>query len=165
VTGGDSFLYLTFTTQPNSNDAMLFLSHQGKYPVYDVSIQMSDQDEFDQRLQALGLKDNTGSITRDQMIELSKSKATFNYAAVRPNTGLIVIETWQLPSDKDLVRYRFAIFTRNGIFSESLNLQRVNGSWVQALRVLRSMGSGKAGVLVYERVDPEFPRDRGKIQW
>jgi len=166
VTGGDSFIYLMFTPQPQSNEAMLSLAHQGKYPVFDVSIELSDQDESDERLRALGLKDKSGSITLDQLIELTKRKATFNYPTIRPNMAMRVMDKWQLPVGKSVVRYRLAIFTRNGIFSQSINLHRVDGSWAQASQVFRSMGANKKSVLLYEWIDPRFPRDnQGKVVW
>jgi hypothetical protein len=166
VTGGDSFIYLAFTPEPNSNNAMLSLLHRGKFPVFDVSIELSDADEVDDRLRALGLKDKSGSLTLDQMLELIKTKATFNYPTVRPNLALRVRDKWQLPADKDLVRYRFAIYTRNGTLSQNLILQRVNGSWAQASQIFRNSNSKKRPALLYEWADPRFPRNKqGKVDW
>ena len=166
ITGGDSFVYVMFTVGPKSNDAMLSLGHQGKYPVFDVSIEMFDTDELDDRLRALGLKDYSGPISRQQMIELSKPKATFNFPTVRPNMGVRLRDIWQLPADRNAVRYSLAIFTRNGILSQTLMLQRVNGSWRQASQIFKASSSKKRQVLLYEWADPEFPRNKkGKVAW
>lgn len=166
VTGGDSFVYLSFAIEPNSNNASLSLTHRGKYPVFDVSIEIWDADEFDDRIRAMGLKDHSGPITREQMIALSERKATFSFPTVRPNIAMGVMNRWQLPIDKDRVRYRLAIYARNGIVSQSLNLQRVDGSWSQASRVFKSIPSKSERRLLYEFVNPDFPRNKqGKVVW
>jgi hypothetical protein len=166
VTGGESFIYLAFTVELNSNNASLSLMHQGKYPVFDVSIELWDADEFDERLRSMGLKNYSGPLTQEQIIAVTQRKATFSFPTVRPNMAMGVTNKWQLPSDKNHVRYNIVIFARNGILSQKLNLQRVNGSWIQASQVFRSGGSKKKPVLLLEWIHPDFPRNKnGEVVW
>jgi hypothetical protein len=161
VTGGDSYVFLAFSLFPKTNDSLLSLLHHGEFPVFDVSIEMYDSDEQEKQLGQFG-----SSIPLKEGLEIMKPIRTFNFPTVRPNMAVSLVEPWNLPVDKDAVRYRFIMFTRNGIMAQFIRLQRVNGSWTQASRVTRSTSPKKKSVVLYQWADPEFPRNqKGKIVW
>jgi hypothetical protein len=77
VTGGDSFIFVLFSVAPKNIDAMLSMAHRRRFPVYDVSIEMFDQDESDQPARSMGLGGYSGLVTPEQVRERKKTGQTF----------------------------------------------------------------------------------------
>jgi hypothetical protein len=166
VTGGDSYPFVFF--QPvDKDEASLMVFHQGKYPVYDVSIEITDTDKFNALLAKFGW-DQAGSyrMTPEQLRELKRTKVTLNAGNVRPGVGMTLVDKWVLPPGVDVIRYGISIHARNGVFSQGVVINRSQGKWRTASRVYRAAAPGKKAVLLKEVVDPAFPRDAsGKVRW
>ncbi len=151
VTGGDSFCYMTLTLAGGELDTpdMVFV-HQGKYPLYDVSIRIVDLEKWDL------LRGNLS------MPELAKTETRLNLGNLGSGKAL-VLGKWKLPASD---RQRYNIFTsaRNGFWTQLLRLRRVGGRWKMATKVLRS--DDRREVTLFEQVDKEFPRERGgQVNW
>ncbi len=150
VTGGDSFCFLTLGTWDNVPDrALLMVNHQGEYPLYDVAIRMVDVQRY-QREVAAG------------QVGLSRqSETSFSIGNLSPNSSQ-VLGNWPLPST-DEQGYNVFFNARNGFFTQEIRMRRVNGLWKQAMRVTKTETGNP---LLYEQIDPEFPRDeQGQVKW
>jgi hypothetical protein len=149
VIGGDSFCYVVLSNL-SARTALLGVIHQGQYPVYDVGIRIVDLEKYDR----LG-----GTITLEKM---AQTDTRLNVGNLGPSQTAMWL-SWPLP-DADQQRYNIFISARNGFVTQILRLRRVNGEWKSATKVQRDFDQN--AVVLYERIDPEFPRDTaGQVQW
>jgi hypothetical protein len=78
----------------------------------------------------------------------------------------------------DRRKLHFNFFSMNGVWGEDIAFAKVNGVWVQAIKVQRHIiGYGIAGYgkgpfggasekdVVYPWIDPSFPKVNGTIDW
>jgi hypothetical protein len=147
VTGGDSFCYLDLDPY-SATSSLLTLTHQGKFPLYDISIRVVDLQKFD--------------LVKDirTLEALNQAQVILNAGNLGPGQSRLFGE-WPLPK---LDRQDFNIFisARNGFITELLRRRRINGRWQSAVKVTRDGDNA----LLFERVDPDFPRDeKGQVQW
>jgi hypothetical protein len=155
VTGGDSFCYLSIgSINDQTNVSMLTVVHQGEYPLYDVSLDITDLQKFRQVTA-------TGPLTFDQM---SSYRTTLQVGNVIPNSGM-TLRPWQLPNS-DEQDYNVRIWARNGVASQKIRLRRINGGWKSATQVRKLSADQTDSQLVREQVGPDFPlNDRGEVEW
>lgn len=153
VTGGDSFCYLDLGLGDGMiNTPLLTLVHQGKYPLYDVGIRIVDLEKLDLV---------KGDSKLEKMALVGKN---LNVGNVGPSQAQ-PMEELQLPS-ADRQGYNVFISARNGFVTQLIRLQRINGYWKLATKVTRDFYEDKKSVVLLEKVDPEFPRDKtGQVQW
>lgn len=152
ITGGDSFCYLWFVSGGGSpNEPILMLIHQGKYPLYDVQLDILDVEKGDQLRMPLTVEG-----------VLAQAHTILNVGTMSPGQ-VRMSGRWHLP-DGQGQRYQVDILARNGVVNQSIRLQRVNSHWKQATKVTRRQGDVVVSLL--EKADPEFPRDNaGAIRW
>lgn len=159
VTGGDSYCYFDIANFGPNNTAIAIIIHQGDFPIYDVSISITDLDEFAQ---------------------LSKSKANLtleDLASARNNIPIGTMlpyqakpfKTIKLPN-RETVNYGIAIAARNGTFTEEIRLKKIKGKWTKAMKVERDNYSPNnpdaKPTLLKEEIYPDYPKDKdGKIIW
>jgi len=149
-----------------TNEAVLMLDNQGKFPLYDVTVEITDSAKRQAAIKSLGLGSGLVPVTPNELRELGQAKVTLPPRNLRPNQSVILRNPWPLPADKDAIEYGIEIFARNWIFLQQIKLQRVNGFWRQAGRVFKDSGVGKKNIFLREWADPEFPRnERGKVVW
>ncbi len=146
VTGGDSFCYVEFIV--GSDRITPTITSHGKYPVYDVNIQMRDEDEKDESVAPIRL--NIGTMSAQQQQTANR--------------------TLPLPSNKDALRFKILINARNGWFTEILRLHRVNGKWKTAMKITKDPlpddDANAPPTVLLEWVDPEFPRGQdAQVEW
>ena len=63
---------------------------------------------------------------------------------------------------------QFSFFSMNGVWSETLKLDRVNGQWAEAIRVVKVLPvkQGKqTSRTLYSFVTDTFPKKDGKVDW
>ena len=154
VTGGDSFCYLDFTrTLAAITD--LFLVHQGKHALFDLTVRVVDVEKFKSIVSVPGLS------LRDV---LQTDALRQNVGTLIPSSSITLSDRWPLPAS-DRKDYNVFFSARNGFFIQLLRLRRINGVWLRALRVTRDNDKGET-ITLLEKIDDGYPRDKaGQIEW
>jgi len=141
ATGGDSFCFVDMGPIPEG--LIAHLVQKGKYPVFDVRLNITDLNALDSAIKSGAPSLLVGTRTFGTIDFLSR--------------GL-----WQplgvylLDPKEEYVRYNISIFARNGSFTELLRLKRLkDGSWTSALLVHASYETKKG--IVFERIHRQFP--------
>jgi hypothetical protein len=141
ATGGDSFCFVDMGPTPEG--LIAHLVQKGKYPVFDVRLNITDLNVLDAAIKSGAPSLLVGTRTFGTIDFLSR--------------GL-----WQplgvYPVDikEEYVRYNISIFARNGSFTELLRLRRLKeGGWTSALLVHAAYDTRKG--IVFERIQRQFP--------
>ncbi|PKA06416.1 hypothetical protein [Leptospira harrisiae] len=138
VTGGKSFpLVLIGTINSKTNVGIISISHQGDYPLYDVSIRIVDLQEFEK------IKDNFN------INNMHRSDKNFNIGNLIPKTAL-QIGDW-LVQNQPKQDYNIFMFARNGSFTQMIRFRKKNEKWIFATRI-----KNKDNEIIYENINPEF---------
>ena len=144
ITGGDSFCRLIIGNIDSvKNIGQFMILHEGKHPLYDVSVRIVDLDKWDQ------LKGEVSFATMNISLgNLIPSSAQMLHQAALGNG--------------DTRRFTIQFSARNRFFSQALRLKKIHGKWVCATEV-RDMREDK---VIYEKIDDEFPRTaEGNVEW
>jgi len=141
ATGGDSFCFVDMGPIPEG--LMAHLVQKGKYPVFDVRLNITDLNAVDSAIKSGAPSLLVGTRTFGTIDFLSR-------------------DLWQplgvYPIDpkEEYVRYNISIFARNGSFTELLRLRRLKeGGWTSALLVHATYDAKKG--IVLERIQRQFP--------
>lgn len=163
TTGGDSYCILFLQLDDDTkNTGRFFLFPKGKYPLYDLRIDITDTQKAYSLLPRLNpskTKEKYLTISPEESEKLLQANTHITIGNVGPNRA-IRLRRWELPN-RDVQIYGIQILARNAIFQEGLIIKRFNNHWKQAIRVEREIGFKKEPVILYEEVDPEF----GKLDW
>lgn len=148
VTGGDSYAYILFSdnqSQSTKNVRLgdIFLTHEGRYPLYDLKIQITDIDAHkDVTVFSVG---NIGSIQHVKHWPL-------NHAV---NFDL---------SGKQSQRFNVFFYSRNGVWYQQMIYRRLEDKWSLATRVVRPNEKGGIDVL-FKSISSDFPTHENDITW
>jgi hypothetical protein len=151
LTGGNSFCYLTFSNPRQGGVAMLMAVEEGKFPLHDVEIRMVDLEAF------------SGANQPGQQVTFQSSAAgstTFRVAAFAPNSAQ-VLAVFSLGSS-DSRDFNVFFSAVNGFWTENLRIRKVDGAWRQAIRVETQDARPR---VLFQRVEPGFPKAKGKVDW
>lgn len=170
ITGGDSFIYLQ-TTSIDDNEVIFEVVSEGKHPVYDISMQITDQNlaaavfaEFEAK--------NKGKPFRaiNEVLGAHAFDATVRRLAlgnVPPNTGIpgLAELRWPMAGLKDR-GFLIQTTARNGYMVQVMRFTKVGDTWNAATRVTKTDGKGNAPV-VRESFTPNFPwrLPDGSVDW
>jgi hypothetical protein len=150
LTGGDSYCYIRFMLG-DTDSARMMLLHQGKYPLYDVSLRMWDPNDYGPGSEKLSFEELTKKDLIVNLGNLSPNQATLLGKVQLPQTGI-----------KD---FALSFGSRNGFVEEVIKLRRINGQWVAAYRVRSQQPDGSA-VVLFEEIAKDFPLGKdGKVEW
>ena len=106
ITGGDNYPFLLFSLgDGKTNEPLLVLNDKGRFPLYDVSVEITDSEKFEAVVKALRLPRGLVTVTPDQLREFNKAKVTFPPRNLRPEQGVILRNSWSLPADRETVNY------------------------------------------------------------
>jgi hypothetical protein len=148
VTGGDSFCYIDMSSY-GANEALLMLVHQGRFPLYDISIRIVDLQKFD-------LIKNIPTLEA-----LSSAQVTLRAGNLAPNQSSLLTKL-PLPNT-DLQAFNIFISARNGFVDQLLRARRLHGRWIFASKVMRGY---KNDEVLLEKIDEGFPRNKqGQVDW
>ncbi|MFO1291014.1 MAG: hypothetical protein U1E82_10445 [Nitrosomonas sp.] len=148
VTGGDSYAYILFSdnqSQSAENVQLrnILLIHEGRYPLYDLSIQIADIDH---------LKDvkvfPVGNIGSTQHIKHWPLNHAINFDL----------------SEKQSQRFNIFFYSRNGTWYQQMIYKKLEGRWLLATRVVRPNETGGIDVL-FKNISPDFPIPENEIVW
>ena len=144
VTGGDSFCYL----MPLGNHPeMALLIHNGKYPLYDVSVRIVDLDD--------------PALAKPTLSMLAAN--TINIGNVPANSSQVLSSVIKPGSDRKRLNIFFS--ARNGFYTQELGMILRSGQWKSATRVTRNLPDGKSET-VLTKIDPEYPKEEdASIDW
>ncbi len=145
VLGGDSFCYLTFSIGDLSGDPFVILISEGKYPLYDVSIDMVDLDLLNQ-LKKQGDK-----------LAIFNARKNIEVGNVSPGFGRR-FGNYSLTNLKQK-NFNVFIYARNGSWNQAIRLRKVANKWVMATNV------SKEGKEIFKKVDPDYPLENGEVNW
>lgn len=141
ATGGDSFCFVDMGPIPEG--LMAHLVQKGKYPVFDVRLNITDLNALDSAIKSGAPSLLVGTRTFGTIDFLSQG--LWQPLGVYP-----------LDPKEEYVRYNISIFARNGSFTELLRLRRLKeGGWTSALLVHASYDTKKG--IVFQRIHREFP--------
>jgi len=152
IIGGDSFAYITPTFfKDKSSPPYLTLVHQGEHPIYDLSIRVVDLDVFERQVKE-------GYTIAD----LHKKENQFNVGNLSTSQASML---GPISIPKNGIRLNIFFSARNGFFSESLRVRKVNDEWKTAIKVENTPTSGEVKLL-YEKIDIDFPLNKkGDVEW
>jgi len=149
VTGGNSFCYMV--TMLKQGIPHFVVVHQGKYPLYDLTVTIVDLDIFEE-------------LSREKVTleNLFKSEVIVNVGNVAPNQARFLKQVRFKP--KETVRFNIFFSARNGYFTQTLRIKKVGTEWKTAFKVTQVM-EGKEETLL-EKIDDGYPRNaNGIVQW
>ena len=135
------------------------LTTEGKYPLYDVSVRITDVE----KQLAIGKHEmEKGNLPYDSMVRVYQlwweASKLIPVGNIGPNQA-IPLGTLKLP-DSDKQTYIINIMARNGGIVQHLTCRRVNSVWKLAMKIF------KLDNTIEETVEPDFPRDdKGNVQW
>jgi len=156
ITGGDSFCWFTFIDR-NFSIPTLAVLHNGQYPLRDVSARMVDLDKLSEIMR-------TKPITEEN---IAAADTNFQLGDLSSYKGGVLDPIYQV---RGMDHYNFNVFFYglNGFWTEYLRLRWVNGKYTQAAKVMRNKNMrdlSSREVVVLELVDPDYPRNNGKVDW
>ena len=142
LSGGDSYGFVA-PVPPTGNSIPLIFALEGRSttPLYDVTMDVIDVTKLEAEWPKRGLpsaKEGQLSIEQwDHHWRLQRdTRTSLNLGNITPHSARFVCELPVPPSDVKDQRYDFAIWARNGFFSERLLMHRTGVSdWVWAWRV------------------------------
>lgn len=143
ISGGNSFCFASFSKN-YLDENYLSISHQGSYPLYDLTIRVVDLDKF--------------NLHSGNPLQAQDFEQTFSVGTLLPNQ---INNLCKLTISEQETSKNFNIFfsARNGMFHEQLRLKKINHEWVSALKVDRDK-------TLLEAVSDKYPRnDDGQVEW
>ena len=143
ATGGESFCFVDMGPIPEG--LMAHLVQKGKYPVFDVRLNITDLNALDAAIKSGAPSLLVGTRTFGTIDFLSRD--------VWQPLGVYTVDPRE-----EYARYNISIFARNGSFTQVLRLRRLKeGGWTSALLVHASYESKKG--IVFERIQRQFPME------
>lgn len=153
ITGGESFCIITISPQKDSSTALLGYHQHGKYPLYQI------RGTIDQLTGKEGLRDSMvdnwidshpGEDPPLRFFDLYRHSFEIGDITVDGNgaTGPFAFDLSQ-----DYKAFRVVTLGKNGWFQQELRLVRVNGVWLQGIRVKRP----NTDKYIYEKYPEGFP--------
>ena len=161
ITGGDSYCYVLPLVDESSGRGTFMLAHQGKYPLYDISVILCDETKIKTfRFEKLvSLEDMTEekweslNQERDLYTEFMnlKEKATDRYEIGTLPSGTSHNLTYiHIPKELPEQEFHVQIFTRNGVFYQTILYRRVHGLWRHSMKITKDR------TVLYEQIHPEI---------
>src|SRR4051812_17380458 len=170
LSGVDSYLVFIPSSSTDKSLSFLVLHQGGDTPVYDVVADLIDTTERQAKSRTiLRLEPNSQTIsnqmTQEQWTQLwdmmKRTAMTLTLGNVTPGSARIACEV-PLPQSDDH-EYDFAIWTRNGFFSEQVAVHRTPVSgWIWAWRLEKTLTYLKNAKprKIAEQVSPGFPTEK-----
>lgn len=160
VTGGSSFCYVM--ASPVFSEFGLNITTIGKSPLHDVSVWMLDLDMMKQVVAG------KPSLSYEDIQSYTMTFPAIPFLASSLNQMLV-----KIPIGVRAKRnFQITFSSLNGIWTETLKLEFVNGQWAQALKVGKVVSPVKAGTPneklttpLYAFTTDNFPKKEGKVDW
>ncbi|HAV37001.1 MAG TPA: hypothetical protein DCX52_11720 [Massilia sp.] len=150
ITGGESFAYI-FNPLIVGSEARIMISHDGKYPLFDVSAGVADVRELDEKIKTIGhVEAFLAARVRVPLIEVLLPGMT-KITDAKLNLG---------PSgEKSFIAH---IKARNGLVIQRMRFVRIDGTWRYATVVHKAGEQDPC----YKFTDSGFPVNKdGAVNW
>jgi hypothetical protein len=156
VTGGNTFCYVI--ANPVFNEFLLNIGTIGTSPLHEVTIELTDVD----KMRTVVAGKPTLSFEEIQSYTTNFPIVPF----LEPTSGRMLA---RIPIGTPPKRYlQFNFFSLNGVWSETLKLELVNGKWAQAIKVIKVLPVVRGKVrnkTLYTFATDNFPKKDGKVDW
>lgn len=158
LTGADSYCY-ALVGFLDEDLILLMMFNRGDYPIYDVVVEIIDQDN------ETDIRTLSGKALWD-FINQNKTRHTFQAIGPKAGIQLNTVNLKGLTSKKLHINF----YTRYKSFSEDIRLVKINQNWTFAYRVFASPRQIKNGqppeVLLKSEVGEGFPVNKDKkVDW
>ncbi len=164
ITGGDYYGELTVYPPNGENEVYFTFRNAGKYPLYDVRVNIEDEEKVSEVLGPLfySIEKRRSTSNPVSIPEWHRTRQQASTTITLGDTGLnhaidfgpIVIPN---TDDRD---YRITILARNGFMVKLVKFKKIEGKWKM---VIRDLIDGKT---FKEYGDTDFPKNKeGKIDW
>ena len=152
ITGGDSFCYVILGFLDRTKGiATIHLASKGKYPLYDVSVQIADLQKPRQLTNQVSLK---------ELFELFHGNR-IKLGNLRPGSSFFLGTVKIEPPGRD---YYFYMRARNGFFRQPYLIRFRGKKWTTATKVMKDVvGKPEQFEELYKRVNKDFPLDQ--LKW
>jgi len=162
-TGDGGYCYLSYMMK-TSNALKFTISNDGEYPLYDVTLEITDLNRWDEikSQHPEVFKQSESLLTNelaDEMVDWQKqTKVDLVVGNIRPDESRWL---WDAPIPKDeLQRYFISIWARNGYFEQEVLLRKQdNGSFIAAFRLWRGSLREVNGKFKSQFLKEEVPDD------
>jgi len=168
VTGGDSYCYILPIMDENSGRTTFMLMHNGNYPVYDISITIIDETKMESLpFDKLVPK---GDMTEEEWEALIQERDIYaEFMRKRENATSIfelsiltrgtshALARFQIPNEFQEQKYIVQIFSRNGMFNQTILCRRVNSVWRYSFRVTKDSVIGEKTIVLKEQIHQDIP--------
>lgn len=146
ITGGDSFPLITPMFPINQREIVNFTaSNQGSNPLYDLKIQITDQNRF--KIE----KKPTSADINNQKILLDINTLG--------NSQGVNLKAYPIDPSWTSFSFMFEMSARNGTFLELIRFYKLKNHWITAIR----LSGGADQKVLFEEIHPEFPKDQ--LHW
>lgn len=144
ITGGHSFCYASLS-QNYMGERNLSITHQGVFPLYDLTVKIVDLDKFNE---------HAGNPNHEH-----EYQKFFSIGTMLPMQSNNLCKV-QIQDQENSKSFNIFFSARNGMFSELLRLKKINNEWVSAMKVL---GDEKT---LLKAVSDSYPKgSNGEIDW
>jgi len=135
VSGKDSCCNVRVSMPDSKNRIGLFAENEGKYPVYDVSIEILDVEKSSVNMKKL-TEDEIFDALAERTIENYQVKKIVKLGTFGPQmvADLGVIK---LP-DADKQTFHITVTARYGSYNKLYQYRRINGKWVRAIQTVKN---------------------------
>jgi hypothetical protein len=156
VTGGSTFCYALAT--PANNEFLLMVHSVGKSPLHEVGVELIDVDK---------MRNSIAGKSTASFEEIQSYTVNFPVIPFLESTSGRTLTTMSMGALlKRNLQINFS--SLNGIWSETLKLDLINGNWAQAIKVIKVLPviNGKVrDKTIYIFSTDNFPKKDGKIDW
>jgi hypothetical protein len=154
MTGGESFPYFSIAMINNqSNTGALIATHQGKYPLHDVFARIVDIQKF----QHLSTNNEFSFGT------MSYCDTNISIGNMIPHHSIVMVKNWKIENQPEQA-YNIFFSTRNGVVTQLLRLNKKDGIWLSATKVVREIDGNET--VLYKEIDEYYPKNiDGDISW
>jgi hypothetical protein len=147
ITGGDSYCFLGVSNLTTMGDYPLRLAvHMGKYPLYDVQVEIADLDKFAKLLKS----------GKHSYEDVMNTYETFKIGNLNPRQ-LLSLGHWNLKDADNIKKYNVFIIAKNGKVDQNIVLKKINGHWKLATRVFKQANHKRK--ILYEIIDSALSKD------
>jgi len=157
VVGGNSFCYfnLGFPTPPNG-ESVGFIWTKGEYPLHDVWMRLVDVPKFKESMAKA-----KPPLSFIQALTMGSSIVTLGNLPVGGERPI-----WEIKFDDKTDKFYLVEFgAMNGHWREIYHLKLIDGRWREAIKVSDVLPHGIFGKLRFLKVDPQYPKVNGQVDW
>lgn len=154
ATGGESYA-VVWLGEVINDEASFMLIHKGDYALRSLRLNFTDRAETDRVVTRASPPPTFAEIMSTVKVEMIGDLPSVSQA----------LQTRMNLTGVDREDYKILFIALNGTWMEDLQLRKVSGSWVQALRIQRFNPITKEMETLEYDVRPGYPLKNGEVDW